>query len=63
MLRPTCPTCGKSEEIAEMREWPYFPFCSHKCRLIDLGRWIDGTYVDKVPVEEPEPEEDDEEGS
>ncbi len=21
-----------------------FPFCSSRCRLIDLGRWIDGEY-------------------
>jgi endogenous inhibitor of DNA gyrase (YacG/DUF329 family) len=21
-------------------EWPEFPFCSARCRLIDLGRWL-----------------------
>jgi endogenous inhibitor of DNA gyrase (YacG/DUF329 family) len=26
---------------------PSFPFCSDRCRLIDLGRWIDEAY--KVP--------------
>jgi hypothetical protein len=25
-------------------EWPDFPFCSPRCRLIDLGRWLDGAY-------------------
>jgi endogenous inhibitor of DNA gyrase (YacG/DUF329 family) len=25
-------------------EWPYFPFCCRRCRLIDLGRWLDEDY-------------------
>jgi endogenous inhibitor of DNA gyrase (YacG/DUF329 family) len=24
---------------------PPFPFCSPRCRLVDLGRWIDGAYA------------------
>jgi endogenous inhibitor of DNA gyrase (YacG/DUF329 family) len=24
--------------------WPQFPFCSQRCRLIDLGRWLGGDY-------------------
>jgi endogenous inhibitor of DNA gyrase (YacG/DUF329 family) len=27
-----------------------FPFCSDRCRLIDLGRWLDGKY--QIPVVE-----------
>ncbi|MBC7785790.1 MAG: DNA gyrase inhibitor YacG [Burkholderiales bacterium] len=26
-----------------------FPFCSDRCRLIDLGRWLDGKY--QIPVD------------
>jgi endogenous inhibitor of DNA gyrase (YacG/DUF329 family) len=25
-------------------DWPQFPFCSDRCRLIDLGRWLGGAY-------------------
>jgi endogenous inhibitor of DNA gyrase (YacG/DUF329 family) len=25
-------------------EWPEFPFCSRRCRTIDLGRWLDEAY-------------------
>lgn len=25
-------------------EWPQFPLCSPRCRLIDLGRWLGGNY-------------------
>jgi hypothetical protein len=50
-MRVTCPKCGKAAEIGEMREWPYFPFCSRKCKLIDLGRWLDEKHA--IPAEEP----------
>jgi len=25
-------------------DWPFFPFCSRRCKLIDLGRWFDERY-------------------
>lgn len=28
-----------------MEDLPSFPFCSERCRLIDLGRWIDEAYA------------------
>jgi len=31
---------------ASPREWPQFPFCSKRCKTIDLGRWLNGSYVD-----------------
>ena len=30
----------------------YRPFCSERCRMADLGRWLSGDY--RVPVEDPE---------
>ena len=33
-----------------------FPFCSSRCRLIDLGKWMNEDY--RVPVDEPSNEED-----
>jgi len=32
-----CPTCGVSFEPSGS---PAMPFCSHRCRQIDLGRWF-----------------------
>lgn len=37
-----CPECGKSTEYSSANE--YRPFCSQRCRLIDLGEWIEGNY-------------------
>ncbi len=34
-----CPTCQKPVEWSEQSPWR--PFCSERCRLIDLGEWAD----------------------
>ncbi|MFO0950831.1 MAG: DNA gyrase inhibitor YacG [Isosphaeraceae bacterium] len=44
-MKGRCPTCGKAYEIQTLAELPSFPFCSDRCRLVDLGRWIDGAHV------------------
>ena len=33
---------------------PNFPFCSDRCRLIDLGKWASGAYVISAPLNDPE---------
>jgi len=35
----SCPTCGKLVEWSQSQRWK--PFCSERCKLIDLGDWID----------------------
>jgi len=40
-----CPICGK----AQLQ--PFRPFCSDRCRKIDLGRWLNGAYA--IPAVEP----------
>ena len=32
-----CPTCSKEIEYSE--KYPFRPFCSERCKLIDLGEW------------------------
>ncbi len=34
-----CPNCGKPVEWSPKAKWR--PFCSERCRLIDLGAWAD----------------------
>ncbi|MCK8786347.1 DNA gyrase inhibitor YacG [Roseomonas sp. NAR14] len=46
-----CPVCGKPAEAATR------PFCSPRCRQVDLGRWLTGAYV--VPGEDGEAAPDD----
>ncbi|NQT84095.1 DNA gyrase inhibitor YacG [bacterium] len=34
----------------------YFPFCSEKCRLVDLHKWLSEEYYITSPIETPEDE-------
>ena len=55
-----CPICKKDVERGD----PDFPFCSERCRIIDLGNWASGKYVISTPVkpeELPQPGEPDDE--
>lgn len=45
MIKGRCPICSKSYEIDGIDDLPSFPFCSDRCRLVDLGRWIDQSYT------------------
>jgi len=48
-----CPTCGAPAAFAPSN--PSRPFCSERCKLIDLGAWASESY--RVPVEAaPDPE-------
>ena len=45
MIRVRCPVCDRWMQGAGTAEWPYFPFCSERCRLVDLGRWLGEAYT------------------
>jgi uncharacterized protein len=45
-----CPTCRAIVTAGNEN----FPFCSDRCRLIDLGKWASGGYVISTPVTDPE---------
>ena len=36
-----CPICGKP---VEWQDNPFRPFCSERCKLVDLGRWVTEEY-------------------
>ncbi|NLS02278.1 DNA gyrase inhibitor YacG [Rhizobium sp. P32RR-XVIII] len=52
-IRP-CPECGKPSH----RE--HYPFCSNRCREVDLSRWLGGAYAIPVTEDEKKAEYDDE---
>lgn len=37
-LEVACPTCGKAVNWSPAERWR--PFCSERCKLIDLGEWL-----------------------
>jgi endogenous inhibitor of DNA gyrase (YacG/DUF329 family) len=48
-----CPNCGA--QVAWASENRFRPFCSERCRLVDLGAWATERY--RVAGPEPEPSE------
>jgi hypothetical protein len=47
-LKLLCPTCKKPVRSKNQE----FPFCSPRCRLIDLGKWASGEYRISSPVQD-----------
>lgn len=53
MTTPTalfCPTCRKVV-LASNED---FPFCSDRCRRLDLGKWASGDYKISSPIQDPD---------
>jgi endogenous inhibitor of DNA gyrase (YacG/DUF329 family) len=49
-----CPVCRRPADPAGR----FKPFCSARCRQVDLGRWLAGDYA--IPDDSPLPEDDSE---
>lgn len=56
--RVKCPTCGKPVAWTPDAKWR--PFCSERCRLIDLGAWAAEEH--RIPGETAQPGETEEPG-
>jgi endogenous inhibitor of DNA gyrase (YacG/DUF329 family) len=48
-----CPICNRSSRPRAYNR--AFPFCSERCKLIDLGKWLSEEY--RVPVHDEPPDE------
>lgn len=53
-MQVKCPTCGRR---GEWFAGPYGPFCSRRCRLIDLGKWLNEEHAIQEPIESVAPDE------
>jgi len=45
-----CPTCRKVVLATDAD----FPFCSDRCRILDLGKWASGDYKISTPIQDPD---------
>jgi uncharacterized protein len=60
MQEVSCPNCGKP--VAWSPESPWRPFCSERCKLIDLGAWFNEEHA--IPGEdEPDGDQDQDQDS
>lgn len=39
-----CALCGRSFQYEELQPGPHFPFCSSRCKAVDLGNWVTESY-------------------
>ena len=45
-LKQFCPICKKPVLYEKGREIPpHFPFCSERCKMVDLGKWLTDEYA------------------
>jgi endogenous inhibitor of DNA gyrase (YacG/DUF329 family) len=54
----TCPRCGKKFSFTTISACKTFPFCSNRCRDVDLGNWLTGNYKISTPLHPSEDGED-----
>ena len=59
-MKIKCPRCGQETRLEDN---PHRPFCSERCKLVDLGNWLSGSYnIPKVEDDEedqlPVPDDD-----
>ena len=55
--KPSCPICGKPSAV------DFQPFCSRRCRMVDLGRWFGENYnIPGAPRTAAKDDDDDAQG-
>ena len=54
-IKLRCPICRKAVKNSDAE----FPFCSERCRSIDLGKWATGAYVIRAPLTDNDEESGD----
>ncbi len=52
-----CPTCERKITCPTRDEAPYRPFCSKRCKLIDLGKWLNEEHRISEEMPDPAPDE------
>jgi hypothetical protein len=57
-MKIRCPICAKKMDGQGPKEWPDWPFCSPRCKLIDLGRWLGENYCLGTAEAEEHPDAD-----
>ena len=57
---PKCPMCNRPlpYDLRSPNLPSYFPFCSEKCKLVDLHKWLSEEYYISSPTETPEDEDE-----
>jgi len=52
MMKTRCPICERWMHGPGPKDWPEWPFCSSRCKTIDLRRWLGEAYRSASPMRE-----------
>ncbi len=55
-MKILCPSCDKQTEIPDDSKWR--PFCSRRCKMADLGNWLNEAYRFSRPLRVDDLEDD-----
>ncbi|NQV35236.1 MAG: DNA gyrase inhibitor YacG [Phycisphaeraceae bacterium] len=57
-----CPVCHRKDttEPIDGKRSKYYPFCSDRCKLVDLGAWLDSKYMIASNMASQDPDVNDE---
>jgi hypothetical protein len=47
-MRIRCPICRREDEVPD--DFHYRPFCSRRCKMLDLGNWFNEVYRMSRPM-------------
>jgi endogenous inhibitor of DNA gyrase (YacG/DUF329 family) len=50
--REKCRYCGRAITAADAEHARYWPFCSARCKMAELGHWLEGRYVISRPLDQ-----------
>lgn len=56
MAELVCPTCRKKVRYSNLNEIPFRPFCSERCKMVDLGKWLNEEYKISEPLNDGDAE-------
>ncbi len=60
MSKIDCRCCGRKLVYKSTSDLPFFPFCSERCKLIDLGKWVEEEHRIEEPLTPDRVDETDE---
>ncbi|MHC4292706.1 MAG: DNA gyrase inhibitor YacG [Planctomycetota bacterium] len=59
-MKHRCPICNKLNTLSThdvTKESCFYPFCSQRCKLLDLGAWLDSNYRIVSKISSPDGDE------
>jgi len=65
-MKRYCPICGKKvvkptkDKKKTTETTKFFPFCSERCKLVDLNSWFENEYIISGPLKQKQKDEPDE---